>query len=115
MRIANWRGRDSIWLMRPSANDAASRAICTINARRSARLLLIADRLPGRCRRRAGTAGGGEQASANVDAVAFDPTVFRREIELVSNEIRRICEDLSPSVLDNVGLRRRSNGRWGMR
>lgn len=29
---------------------------------------------------------------------------FRTEIEGVSNEIRRICEDLSPSVLENVGL-----------
>ncbi len=29
---------------------------------------------------------------------------FRNEIEAVSIEIRRICEDLSPSVLENVGL-----------
>jgi len=29
---------------------------------------------------------------------------FRSEIENVSSEIRRICEDLSPSVLENVGL-----------
>lgn len=29
---------------------------------------------------------------------------FRQEIEAVSDEIRRICEDLSPSVLENVGL-----------
>ena len=29
---------------------------------------------------------------------------FRLEIEAVSSEIRRICEDLSPSVLENVGL-----------
>lgn len=29
---------------------------------------------------------------------------FRSEIESVSMEIRRICEDLSPSVLENVGL-----------
>ncbi|MCU0238823.1 MAG: hypothetical protein MUC29_05220 [Pyrinomonadaceae bacterium] len=29
---------------------------------------------------------------------------FRAEIETVSDEIRRICEDLSPSVLENVGL-----------
>ncbi|MGI8639171.1 MAG: ligand-binding sensor domain-containing protein [Pyrinomonadaceae bacterium] len=32
------------------------------------------------------------------------PPDFRAEIEAVSNEIRRICEDLSPSVLENVGL-----------
>jgi signal transduction histidine kinase/ligand-binding sensor domain-containing protein len=29
---------------------------------------------------------------------------IRNEIESVSTEIRRICEDLSPSVLENVGL-----------
>ena len=29
---------------------------------------------------------------------------FRAEIENVSQEIRRICEDLSPSVLENIGL-----------
>ncbi len=31
-------------------------------------------------------------------------TIFRSEIESISTEIRRICEDLSPSVLTNVGL-----------
>jgi len=30
--------------------------------------------------------------------------IIRREIENVSNEIRRICEDLSPSVLENIGF-----------
>lgn len=29
---------------------------------------------------------------------------FREEIESISTEVRRICEDLSPSVLENVGL-----------
>lgn len=29
---------------------------------------------------------------------------FRSEIENVSDEIRRICEDLSPSVLENIGF-----------
>lgn len=33
----------------------------------------------------------------------LDPT-FRDDIESVSKEVRRICEDLSPSVLENVGL-----------
>jgi signal transduction histidine kinase len=32
------------------------------------------------------------------------PAVLRGEIEGISTEIRRICEDLSPSVLANVGL-----------
>ena len=31
-------------------------------------------------------------------------TGFRRDIESISTEVRRICEDLSPSVLENVGL-----------
>jgi len=35
---------------------------------------------------------------------ALDPAVFRREIESISHEVRRICEDLSPSVLQNVGF-----------
>lgn len=35
---------------------------------------------------------------------AIEPMVFRSEIEAVSAEIRRICEDLSPSVLENVGF-----------
>ncbi len=30
--------------------------------------------------------------------------VFRTEIEGISDEIRRICEDLSPSVLENIGF-----------
>ena len=29
---------------------------------------------------------------------------FRKEIENISDEIRRICEDLSPSVLENIGF-----------
>ena len=32
------------------------------------------------------------------------PSDFRAEIESISTEIRRICEDLSPSTLANVGL-----------
>jgi signal transduction histidine kinase len=54
------------------------------------RLLLLTDRLP-----RAGDGNAGD---------AIDPTVLRNEIELVSTEIRHICEDLSPSALANVGL-----------
>ncbi|MGH9966466.1 MAG: two-component regulator propeller domain-containing protein [Pyrinomonadaceae bacterium] len=33
-----------------------------------------------------------------------DATVLRGEIESISQEVRRICEDLSPSVLQNVGF-----------
>jgi signal transduction histidine kinase len=35
---------------------------------------------------------------------AVEPPQFRQEIENISSEIRRICEDLSPSALANVGL-----------
>jgi ligand-binding sensor domain-containing protein len=54
------------------------------------RLLLLTDQLPAE--------------GKNGNSAALDPAVFRHEIESVSNEIRRICEDLSPSVLENVGL-----------
>jgi signal transduction histidine kinase/ligand-binding sensor domain-containing protein len=36
--------------------------------------------------------------------LTLDPATFRAEIESISQEVRRICEDLSPSVLENVGL-----------
>jgi signal transduction histidine kinase len=32
------------------------------------------------------------------------PRALRHEIESISQEVRRICEDLSPSALENVGL-----------
>ncbi|HKY04242.1 MAG TPA: two-component regulator propeller domain-containing protein, partial [Blastocatellia bacterium] len=54
------------------------------------RLLLLTDQLP------PGPADNGHKS--------IEPAVFRGEIEAVSTEIRRICEDLSPSVLTNVGL-----------
>ncbi len=38
------------------------------------------------------------------DKFGYDKGEFRSEIEAVSTDIRRICEDLSPSVLENVGL-----------
>jgi signal transduction histidine kinase/ligand-binding sensor domain-containing protein len=38
------------------------------------------------------------------DKLPAETSEFRAEIESVSTEIRRICEDLSPSVLENVGL-----------
>src|SRR5205085_9319576 len=50
------------------------------------RLLMMSDQLP-----------------ANGHATV-DPLRFRQEIENLSGEIRRICEDLSPSALANVGL-----------
>jgi signal transduction histidine kinase len=38
------------------------------------------------------------------DEVSGEDSQFRGEIESISEEIRRICEDLSPSVLENVGF-----------
>jgi signal transduction histidine kinase len=52
-------------------------------------LMLLTDQLPSR---------------VNGQRDAVDPATFRTEIESISTEIRRICEDLSPSALDNVGL-----------
>ncbi|HKN81900.1 MAG TPA: ATP-binding protein, partial [Pyrinomonadaceae bacterium] len=43
-----------------------------------------------------------DQIKSNGDS---NPTVaLRKEIEVISQEVRRICEDLSPSVLQNVGF-----------
>jgi signal transduction histidine kinase/ligand-binding sensor domain-containing protein len=58
------------------------------------RLLLMTDELP----------ASSSAAGANGHAETIDPVVLRGEIESISNEIRRICEDLSPSVLENVGF-----------
>ena len=64
---------------------------------------MLTDQLPAN-----GNADGKYNADANQrDAnrqSAASPAVFRHEIESISNEIRRICEDLSPSVLENVGF-----------
>jgi signal transduction histidine kinase/ligand-binding sensor domain-containing protein len=68
------------------------------------RLLLITDSMPGGAAHSSGAATTSDQVAGNGDKSSFEPAAFRKEIESVSNEIRRICEDLSPSVLDNVGL-----------
>ena len=59
------------------------------------RLLLMADQLP------ADNAG---PRTVEGDEQPLDRSMLRAEIEAISKEIRRICEDLSPSVLENVGL-----------
>lgn len=47
-----------------------------------------------------------DQIKVNGDSAASqNPTTsLRKEIEVISHEVRRICEDLSPSVLQNVGF-----------
>jgi signal transduction histidine kinase len=69
------------------------------------RLLLLTDEM-----QQPGTNGAGAQgalvtptAGATGTAVADAPRL-RAEIESISQEVRRICEDLSPSVLENVGF-----------
>lgn len=52
------------------------------------RLMMLTDQLP-----------AGENQNGRVE-----PASLRDEIESISTEIRRICEDLSPSALANVGL-----------
>lgn len=49
----------------------------------------------------------GDQLAANGNAgsgTQLDPALLRTEIESISQEVRRICEDLSPSVLQNIGF-----------
>jgi signal transduction histidine kinase len=55
-------------------------------------LLLLSDQLP----------NNGNVAELSKEPV--DAALFRNEIESISHEVRRICEDLSPSVLQNVGF-----------
>lgn len=46
-----------------------------------------------------------DQIKTNGDSTSNTPQVaLRKEIEVISQEVRRICEDLSPSVLQNVGF-----------
>jgi signal transduction histidine kinase len=44
---------------------------------------------------------GGEMSAGRQ---APTPAVLRKEIESISSEIRHICEDLSPSALENIGF-----------
>jgi two-component system, NarL family, sensor histidine kinase UhpB len=45
-----------------------------------------------------------DQIKPNGDSSSKQTTALRGEIESISHEVRRICEDLSPSVLQNVGF-----------
>jgi signal transduction histidine kinase len=55
-------------------------------------LLVMTDQLP-----------GGAPSSTSDDSTP-SPAALRREIEAISSEIRHICEDLSPSALENIGF-----------
>jgi signal transduction histidine kinase len=68
------------------------------------RLLLLTDEMQPSPTVAAGASGPGGALAPNPSAPAADPTRLRAEIESISQEVRRICEDLSPSVLENVGF-----------
>jgi len=55
-------------------------------------LLVMTDQMPG------------ANSSSTSDDSTPSPTALRREIEAISSEIRHICEDLSPSALENIGF-----------
>ena len=68
------------------------------------RLLLLTDEMqPSTVAAQTAQPGGALVSAPSADA-APDPTRLRAEIESISQEVRRICEDLSPSVLENVGF-----------
>jgi len=52
----------------------------------------------------AGTPGSAASSTLQTAATVVEPAALRAEIEAISKEVRRICEDLSPSVLENVGF-----------
>jgi len=56
-------------------------------------LALLVDQLPVRV-----------SNDARANRAPSQPGALRAEIESISQEVRRICEDLSPSALENVGL-----------
>ncbi len=56
-------------------------------------LALLVDKLP-----------PGESPGVRANRAPSQPSTLRSEIEAISQEVRRICEDLSPSALENVGL-----------
>ncbi len=72
------------------------------------RLLLLTDEM-----QQPGTGGAGAQGTlvasttgttGTTATTVADAPRLRAEIESISQEVRRICEDLSPSVLENVGF-----------
>jgi signal transduction histidine kinase/ligand-binding sensor domain-containing protein len=68
-------------------------------------LALLVDRLPTPLS--SGTRAASEDSANQAprpNRAPSAPGALRLEIELISQEVRRICEDLSPSALENVGL-----------
>ncbi|MDT5158899.1 MAG: hypothetical protein QOH51_3256 [Acidobacteriota bacterium] len=65
------------------------------------RLLLLTDEMQ---QQQGGLSSAAAPAAAQATTTVTDPSRLRAEIESISQEVRRICEDLSPSVLENVGF-----------
>jgi signal transduction histidine kinase/ligand-binding sensor domain-containing protein len=65
------------------------------------RLLLLTDEMQ---QQQGGLANAAPAVAPGTTATITDPSRLRAEIESISQEVRRICEDLSPSVLENVGF-----------
>lgn len=66
-------------------------------------LMLMVDQSSASFRSGTRAAGAGGELAAQVPLLN-NPAELRSEIESISQEVRRICEDLSPSALENVGL-----------
>src|SRR5262249_20048623 len=66
-------------------------------------LLVMTDQLPSNPSSNS-TSGLSSGATSGSDAATPSPAALRREIEAISSEIRHICEDLSPSALENIGF-----------
>jgi signal transduction histidine kinase len=81
-----------VWLMKPKRTAANRARPARSNARRFAQ--------PGVA---CGSASV-DHGRGSSEPGAFSSDALRSEIELISQEVRRICEDLSPSALENVGL-----------
>jgi signal transduction histidine kinase len=66
------------------------------------RLLLLTDEM--QQTGQTGAPAPGTLVTSTAGTTVADAPRLRAEIESISQEVRRICEDLSPSVLENVGF-----------
>jgi signal transduction histidine kinase/ligand-binding sensor domain-containing protein len=67
-------------------------------------LLVMTDQLSSGAPSSGSFSGSPSGPSSGLDDSTPSPVALRREIEAISSEIRHICEDLSPSALENIGF-----------
>jgi signal transduction histidine kinase/ligand-binding sensor domain-containing protein len=67
-------------------------------------LLVMTDQLSTGAPSSGSSSGPSSGPSSGLDDTTPSPAALRREIEAISSEIRHICEDLSPSALENIGF-----------